>query len=812
MFRCHLGRHRDRHHTHDYPERSIRSKQHRPSDGDRKPITWSPDGHRHVLRLWADGHSHRLHVSVRPGRKFRGLDRGAGDTSSATSGFFTPDQPGYWCFAGYYSGDSNYNPSSDTSTDECFDVTSANTTTATAPTVSDIAFGASDTDQATVTGNPSLGPPTGTVTFYVCGPTATPTACTSQSDQVGSPVGLTAGAGDTSSATSSSFTPTATGYWCFAGYYSGDSNYNPSSDASTDECFDVTPANTTTATAPTVSDIALGASDTDQAAVTGNSAGGSPTGTVTFYVCGPAATPTACTSQSDQVGSPVGLTAGTGDTSSATSSSFTPTATGYWCFAGYYSGDSNYNPSSDASTDECFDVTPADTTTATLPTTTPSVQFGQSNTDQATVTGNSAGGSPTGTVTFYVCGPTATPTACTSQSDQVGSPVGLTAGAGDTSSATSSSFTPTATGYWCFAGYYSGDSNYNPSSDASTDECFDVTPADTTTATLPTTTPSVQFGQSNTDQATVTGNSAGGSPTGSVTFYVCGPTATPTACTSQSDQVGSSVGLTAGAGDTSSATSSSFTPTATGYWCFAGYYSGDSNYNPSSDASIDECFDVTPADTTTATKPTDSSIVGGTSNTDQATVTGNPSLGPPTGTVTFYVCGPTATPTDCTSQSDQVGSPVGLTAGAGDTSSATSASFTPDQPGYWCFAGYYSGDSNYNPSSDASIDECFDVTPVPPMPSKTVTDPHESDIQVDRYNYDTAYVKGNATGGPPTGTVTFDVCGPTPSPVGCKSTADQLGSPVPLTPGNGDALFGRLGKVQPRDDRLLLLCRVLLGQ
>ena len=338
-------------------------------------------------------------------------------------------------------------------------------------------------------------------------------------------MGLTAGAGDTSNATSGSFTPTADGYWCFAGYYSGDSNYNPSSDTSTDECFDVTPANSSTATTPTSSTVTLGQSNTDQATVTGNSTGRA-TGTVTFYVCGPTATPADCTSQSDQVGSPVGLTTGAGDTSSATSGSFTPTATGYWCFAGYYSGDSNYSASSDASTDECFDVTAANTSTATTPTLS-SIAFGASNTDQATVTGNSTGGPPTGTVTFYVCGPTATPTACTSQSDQVGSPVGLSAGAGDTSSATSGFFTPDQPGYWCFAGYYSGDSNYNPSSDTSTDECFDVTPANTGTATMPTTTPSIQFGQSNTDQATVTGNAIGGPPTGTVTFYVCGPTATP---------------------------------------------------------------------------------------------------------------------------------------------------------------------------------------------------------------------------------------------------------------------------------------------
>ena len=104
-----------------------------------------------------------------------------------------PTNPATGALRGYYSGDSNYNSSSDTSTDECFDVAHVNTSTATTPTKATITLGQSNTDSATVTGNPSRGPPTGTVTFYVCGPTATPTACTSQADQVGSLRGLDRG-------------------------------------------------------------------------------------------------------------------------------------------------------------------------------------------------------------------------------------------------------------------------------------------------------------------------------------------------------------------------------------------------------------------------------------------------------------------------------------------------------------------------------------------------------------------------------------------------------------------------------------------
>ncbi len=100
----------------------------------------------------------------------------------------------------------------------------------------------------------------------------------------------------------------------------------------------------------------------------------------------------------------------------------------------------------------------------------------------------------------------------------------------------------------------------------------------------------------------------------------------------------------------------------------------------------------------------------GNANSDSAVVSGNATYGSPTGTVTFYECGPTSSPEPCTSQANQVGSPVGVTAGANDTSSASSVSFTPNSGGYWCFAGYYFGDANYAGSSDTTTDECFDVT------------------------------------------------------------------------------------------------------
>ena len=133
--------------------------------------------------------------------------------------------------------------------------------------------------------------------------------------------------------------------------------------------------------------------------------------------------------------------------------------------------------------------------------------------------------------------------------------------------------------------------------------------------------------------ATVSGNAAGGSPDDPVSFYVCGPTATPAPCTSFSNPLGF-VGLTSGAGDTSTATSPAFAGTASGYWCAAVYYYGDSNYGPASDLTTDGCFDVTPVivspNTTTFTEGTSAKPFQVTAGPDAAPVsfTGTGTLPP----------------------------------------------------------------------------------------------------------------------------------------------------------------------------------------
>ncbi len=149
-------------------------------------------------------------------------------------------------------------------------------------------------------------------------------------------------------------------------------------------------------------------------------------------------------------------------------------------------------------------------------------------TDTATVTGNTTGGVPGGTITFTECGPTTSAALCPSGTP-VGSPVTLS-GSGHTSTATSASFTPTAVGTYCFAAVYTPNtgSNYSGSTDNMTgtvdsNECFTLNPAPSQTTTQQSASGSgegtIVIGPTGsvTDTATVTGNTTAGVPGGTVT-------------------------------------------------------------------------------------------------------------------------------------------------------------------------------------------------------------------------------------------------------------------------------------------------------
>jgi hypothetical protein len=518
---------------------------------------------------------------------------GAGNTATATSVSFTPDATGYWCFAGYYSGDSNYPASSDTSTDECFFVTgTATTTTTTTPATSSIVQGQSITDAAAVSGNVTDGPPTGTVTFSLCGPTSQPTSpdpCTGGTDQVGTPVAVVPGAGDASTATSAPFTPLSPGFWCFDNTYSGDSNYASSSDDTVDECFDVTPLPNSSTDYAGFAVITNGSGSTGSAsdgarASAGRSlrvtegASSRSSASTTFTVPGET-----CTSAA------TGIIVGSG-IFSAVSGWVSAAGVVVACQGGapVYSAQEVVN---NAVTNLALVPAPGDTVTTTV-----DIVPGQT---QVTVDDVTRDLSDTTTVAVGSVG-----TYISDGIDGDGDPNALPVpdfGAISFSNSSIDGKTLKAAHAKAISRVTNGELQIlvGPLNSAGTGfgQTFESSGTSVTTTTTTPTASSIVLGQSNTDTATVAGNANGG-PTGTVTFSLCGPTATPkapTPCKGATDQVGSPVDLVPGAGDTATATSASFTPDAPGYWCFDNTYSGDANYAPSSDDTTDECFDVTPA-------------------------------------------------------------------------------------------------------------------------------------------------------------------------------------------------------------------------
>jgi hypothetical protein len=376
------------------------------------------------------------------------------------------------------------------------------TTSQVSPT--SVALGSSASDTATVHGTTTNGSPAGTVAFYVCqtGTTQTFTAgpCAAVAGNHLSTVHLTAGGSDTSSAGSGSLTPNSPGTWCFSAVYTATAPYTGSSDNTTtsnpddNECVLVTTATSTTTSFISSAEVTIGPSGSvdDSVTVQGGLAGGSPTGTVVFYLCHTSTTQTVTPGPCAASGTPEDtgeqLLTGMGDSSSATSASVMPASTGTWCFSAVYGGNASYQGSSDNTsssnrdTNECVLVNSAPSTTASF-VSTAHITLGQggSVTDSVTVTGNSVGGAPTGTVSFYVCGPGSSVALCTSTSRPEGAPTLASSGT-DTSVATSTSFVPGSAGTWCFAAVYapSAGANYTGSSDnqsgsPDTNECFNAT-------------------------------------------------------------------------------------------------------------------------------------------------------------------------------------------------------------------------------------------------------------------------------------------------------------------------------------------------
>jgi len=644
--------------------------------------------------------------------------------------------------------------------------TCPSTTVTTPQAPSQTTLGNSWTDQAVVTGNPPTStPPTGTVQFYTCGPFATQPTTNPACDPtktgyaaLGSPVTQTSTNGGSATYNSTSFTPKAVGWYCFAGVYSPGAgvNFSGSTDDSSGECFHVTAAPTTTTTTAS-GDVTLSptGSATDSATVA--SSGGVPFAsgdTVQFYEC-------KVSSSVGQVGPCPNIVANKDGAAVAISGTppqtvasppVTPTSVGSYCFSAVFNGDgndTNYGTSSDnISGDgvaaECFNVNPAHTTTTTTTSGDVTLSPTGSATDSATVA--SSGGVPFAsgdTVQFYECKVSSStgvvgPCAAT-LANKDGAAVSISGTPPQT--VTSPPVTPTSVGSYCFSAVFNGDgndTNYSSSSDNTTGngvaaECFNVSPASTTTTTTTSGDVTLSPTGSATDSATVA--SSGGVPFASgdtVQFYECkvsSSTGVVGACAATlANKDGAAVSISGTPPQT--VTSPPVTPTSVGSYCFSAVFNGDgndTNYSSSSDNNTGqgvaaECFSVSPASTTTTTTTSgDVNLNPSGTATDSATVASSGGVSFASGdTVQFYEC-------KVSSSTGVVGACAATLAnkdGAAVSISGTppqtviSPAVTPTAVGSYCFSAVFNGDgndTNYLTSSDNTTGdgvaaECFSVT------------------------------------------------------------------------------------------------------
>jgi uncharacterized repeat protein (TIGR01451 family) len=431
--------------------------------------------------------------------------------------------------------------------------------------------------------------------------------------------------------------------------------------------------------ATSVSDqsITIGQSVTDTATLTGTK--GTVTGTVAFFVCGPAGSNPDCDGATAQTtGTKVGATK-TLSGGTATSDSFTPDAVGHYCFRAEYTpaAGSHYLATSHTNlTTECFNVAkkqPAIVTSADE-----SVTAGETISDSATLSAatSDAGGS----ITFRAYGP---------NDDTCAKAPAFTSAAVAVSGNGSYgpvSFTATAAGTYHWIASYSGDAKNLPVSgacgaDGENDEVTKATPAINTTASA-----SVAVGGSISDVAHVTG---GSSPTGTVDFALYGP-GDPN-CAGPAIFTSTDRPLSGG-----SATSGSFTTSQVGTYHWIATYSGDANNESVHGACGDanESVVVTKANPSISTTASADIKLGG-QLSDTAHLSGGFN---PTGTITFRLYGPD----DASCSGQGVFADVVDVDGNGNY---TSQAFAPIATGIYRWIASYSGDAN----NDAVAGACNDA-------------------------------------------------------------------------------------------------------
>ena len=328
-------------------------------------------------------------------------------------------------------------------------------TISTSVSPSPIALGSSASDTATVGLTNPTGSVSGTVTFNAYASLSDCLAGTNSKFTDTEPIGPAA---PPASVSSKPFTPTAPGtyYWLASYAPATPRNGTPVSTKCGDsnEILLVIQSSITTSVSPTP--IALGSSATDTATVTLTPAGQSVSGSVTFKVYGPfgsAPTSTSCTGSFTTLG-PVTISGPS--PAMATSPSFTATLPGYYAWTATYTSNGPANgPNASTSCGDSGETLLVVNSTVITSVSPPTITFGQSSTDTATVTLSPMTQPVMGTVTFTVYGPVATNTPTCTTANLVATIPNVPISGSGTGATASGTFKPPATGYYFWIAVYS---------------------------------------------------------------------------------------------------------------------------------------------------------------------------------------------------------------------------------------------------------------------------------------------------------------------------------------------------------------------
>ena len=584
-----------------------------------------------------------------------------------------------------------------------------------------VGSGTSVIDTAHLTG--AKGPVTGTVDFFLCGPTGAAADCNATFPGAGIvDAGQDKAINGSGDATSNAMSPTAPGWYCFRAEYTpaADSPYLAASHTNaTTECFQVLKASPAIVTSATQS-VAAGNPISDSATLSG---GFNPTGTITFRAYGPDNATCAGAAVFTSATFPVN---GNGLYGPA---SFTPAVAGVYRWIASYSGDANNN----AIAGLCNDAGETDTVTKVNPTIVTSapqsVTIGTAINDSATLAG---GVNPTGTITFNAYGPNdatcsgaaAYTTTATVNGNGTYGPVG---------------FTPTAVGSYRWIASYDGDANNNAVSGA----CNDAGETDLVNKTNPTiatvlhgggqngTSISVPLGTAVHDSSSLSGATADAG--GTVHYQVF----SDSTCQTLVFDAGTKA-VTNGA----PADSNDFTINVAGTYYWQADYSGDAKNNSASSACNLEIVSVA-ANIPTITTSENETVTIGAAIHDAAQLSGGFN---PTGTITFKVYG------NDTCAGTALATFVVNVDGNGTYGPVE---FTPAAPGVYHWIASYSGDANNAAVSGGCGDAGENDTVQKASP--TIATVASANVNVGGAIWDVATVSG---GNNPTGTVTFNLYGP----------------------------------------------------